>query len=457
MAESTEVVPAEKPQQAVVTIKAFLAQNVKSIEAALPNVGLTAESITRTALSQIYRNPVLETCDRTSLMRAIIEAASLGLSFALGRGYLVPFNNKRRDPVTGRESWRMEAQFMPGYQGLVDLVRRSANVKTVLARAVYQGDEFAYEFGLETDVFHHKPLIEPDDKLLTHAYCLIRFLDGGYQLVVLTKLEIDAVRKRSKAADNGPWVTDYASMAIKTAVKRDTKLCPASIELARAIQLDDDAEIGRPQQLESGPSLLGESEQPQLTAAPEPPVSVTQQVSQKAAETLKAVRPEFVPEVEKAVEAVEKAVTEPTEKVGAGRPPKCPGLDPNGCEKKANLKSAVEREFKLCDFCRVKRDETIRKSNGTHPEVVADVQPIDATAPVPEEVKLGEKWSKSDAVGKLAMRCRANFMIEANNSLSRAELALSELSNGKVQKFEDLAEYLANNPDFIIKVQEAMK
>lgn len=452
MGEETNAATAEvvkqKPQAVVKTVKTFVMDNLKAIESAMPRIGLTAESVARTALSQVYKNPVLETCDKTSLIRAIIEAASLGLSFALGRAYLVPFNNKRLDPVTGEKTWRMEAQFMPGYQGLVDLVRRSAQVKTVLAGAVYDGDTFVYEFGLETDRFEHKPVTEPDDAKLTHTYCLIRFLDGGYQLVVLTKAQIDAVRKRSKAASEGPWVTDYGAMAIKTAVKRCTKLCPASIELSRAIELDNAVEMGERQQLAVDVPIIGE-EPAQLTngtaAIEAPKPTVTQVVSGKAAEVLKVAR-------ESAASATTPAETaQPTtaQGPGRGRPPLCPKCKANGREKANSLKSQVERETGACDACRIAETEALRHAQGT---AITALEAEDAEEAPTNPPPLPEP----DDVTKLAQRLRFRFMTESEGNLAEAEISLSQLTGGKVQKFEKLPDYLRNTPGAIEMVAEVL-
>lgn len=285
MAEPTEVTAAGETTVATSSSfstpdswKKFVTKNLPAITSAMPRIGITPESVARTALSAMYRSPKLMECHPLSVMRAIVEAASLGLTFALGRAYLVPFNNKVKDPVSGREGYRMEAQLIPGYQGLVDLVRRSTGVKSVIAAAVYEGDDFAYSTGLTEDTFSHLSKVEPDDAKLTHAYCIIRFLDGGYQWIVLTRKQINAVQARSKAGKFGPWITDYAAMAIKTAVRRCTKLCPASIELVRALDLDDRYEAGEPQDLAT--DLM-----PEDGMRPEPPAPQT--ATQKIADKLK--------------------------------------------------------------------------------------------------------------------------------------------------------------------------
>jgi hypothetical protein len=68
------------------------------------------------------------------------------------------------------------------------------------------------------------------------------------QFDVMSRAEIDAIRKRSKSADDGPWVTDYAAMAIKTVVRRLFKFLPVSIEMQSAVSLDEMAENGVSQQ-----------------------------------------------------------------------------------------------------------------------------------------------------------------------------------------------------------------
>ena len=55
----------------------------------------------------------------------------------------------------------------------------------------------------------------------------------------MTKADVDAIRKRSKASGSGPWVTDYSEMGKKTVLRRMSKRWPLAPELAGAI--DDEA------------------------------------------------------------------------------------------------------------------------------------------------------------------------------------------------------------------------
>jgi recombination protein RecT len=223
------------------TVKTFIFQNVTQIKDALPRIGLTPDAVARAAYTQVLKNPQLLDCDKGSLMKAIIEAAQLGLSFNLGRAYLVPFRNTKKN--------RTDVQLIPGYLGLLDIARRSGEIASVSARAVYKGDAFTFRFGLEADHLSHDQLVEPTPEGLTHVYAIVRFKTGGYQVVVMTRKQVEAVRARSKASSAGPWVTDYEAMAIKTVLKRVLKLCPASIEMVKALELESAVDEGRAQHL----------------------------------------------------------------------------------------------------------------------------------------------------------------------------------------------------------------
>lgn len=220
----------EKTQLA--TIKAALESRADQIKSMLPR-HLTPDRVIRLALTGCMRQPKLLECTTVSIVKGVMDASALGLdcSGLLGSGYLVPYRNNK----TGQ----YEAQFIPGYRGLVDLAYRGGRVKGIDAHVVYANDKFKCSFGL-APVLEHEPdwTGSRDDKDIVAAYA-IAFLEGGVtHSEVMTRTEIDAIRKRSKAKDSGPWVTDYAEMAKKTVVRRLCKGLPLSTELESALALD---------------------------------------------------------------------------------------------------------------------------------------------------------------------------------------------------------------------------
>ena len=223
------------------TIMTLLETYKDQIARALPR-HLSVDRMVRIAMTEIRRTPQLLKADPASLFGAVIQAAQLGLEPGInGQAYLVPFRNGR----TGR----IEVQFIPGYKGLMDLARRSGKVKKIVARVVREGDEFEYQLGTN-EFIRHIPRSGPDAKAVA-AYAVAVLEDGTEQFEVMLREEIDRIRQRSKAANSGPWATDYEEMAKKTVARRLCKYLPASVELSHAVALDEVAEAGRSQRHEA--------------------------------------------------------------------------------------------------------------------------------------------------------------------------------------------------------------
>lgn len=204
------------------------------IEAVMPK-HLSSERLYQITVSAINKDPKLAECDVPTLLSCVMKCSALGLEPSavdgLGRAYILPFyNGKAR---------KMEATFILGYKGMIDLARRSGEIASIASRAVYEGDEFDYEFGLDEKCRHIPHAIERTPDKLTHVYVVAKFKDGGYYLDVMTKAEVDAIRKRSKAGNSGPWVTDYEAMAKKTVVRRAFPYLPVSIEAQGAASADE--------------------------------------------------------------------------------------------------------------------------------------------------------------------------------------------------------------------------
>ncbi|EFN8903469.1 exodeoxyribonuclease VIII [Escherichia coli] len=124
-----------------------------------------------------------------------------------------------------------------GYRGMIDLARRSGQIASLSARVVREGDEFSFEFGLDEKLIHRPG--ENEDAPVTHVYAVARLKDGGTQFEVMTRKQIELVRSLSKAGNNGPWVTHWEEMAKKTAIRRLFKYLPVSIEIQRAVSMDE--------------------------------------------------------------------------------------------------------------------------------------------------------------------------------------------------------------------------
>ncbi len=200
------------------------------IERALP-AHVTADRMTRILLTAIRKNPDLGRCSRESMLAAVMDLSSIGLepNSPLGHAYLIPRN--------GKHGW--EVTTILGYQGLLDLARRSGSVRSIYAHVAREGDLFEYELGLRQDL-RHRPTAKSSAPV-THAYAVAHLVgDADPIFVVLTRDEVEARRKRGA---NGPaWRTDWEAMAKKSAIRALWPWLPRSAEMARAAELDDEGE-----------------------------------------------------------------------------------------------------------------------------------------------------------------------------------------------------------------------
>lgn len=207
----------------------------------LATVEMDLGRFVRVALTEVRRKKGLWECTPMSILAAMQEAAELGLEFGAAQlAYLLPF--------------KRECTMVPGYRGLIQLAYRSSQVRDVEARAVYKGDHFAWRYGSER-FLEHQPCGETDPTRIEHTYCIVRTTTGGGLVMeVVPRALIDQIKARSPAVKaekkDSPWFTDFGAMAIKTAVRRVMRFAPSSARLARAVSLDDLAELYGSQGLE---------------------------------------------------------------------------------------------------------------------------------------------------------------------------------------------------------------
>jgi recombination protein RecT len=226
-----------KAKDAVQSIQDMLERNKTQLAMALPK-HVTAERIIRVVVTSLRRTPALMKCQTASLVSCIFQAAQLGLEVdnGLGHAYLVPFGQ--------------ECTLIIGFRGMVDLARRSGQVSTIKAVAVHSGDAFDYEEGLDPKLVH-KPKPDNHASSITHVYAVCRLRDGSSQFEVMTRGQVDDIGAKSRSGKSGPWVTHYEEMAKKTVIRRLFKMMPTSIEIQRAVAVDEQQDAGLPQLFET--------------------------------------------------------------------------------------------------------------------------------------------------------------------------------------------------------------
>lgn len=178
----------------------------------------------------MLKTPRLAECTQESFFNAMLTLSQLGLEPDGKQASLVPFKSNKKGGV-------YEVQAITGYQGLARLGYQSGMISTIHADVVCENDDFEYDRG---EVKKHKIDLKKPRGASYAAYSIVKFKDGGEKADVMSRDEIEAVRKRSRAKDDGPWITDWNEMAKKTVFRRLAKWIPQSSELQRAAEMDDD-------------------------------------------------------------------------------------------------------------------------------------------------------------------------------------------------------------------------
>lgn len=218
------------------TIEQMLASRSEFLRSVLPR-HITPERLMKVALLARSRNPLLLQCTPESLVKAILQSAEMGLepSGSVGGAHLVPFKNKH----TGH----YEATLIPDYRGLIDLARRSGQIRSIEAHVIHERDKYRVRYGSEP-ILEHEPLLVGETGKMVAVYAVAKLADGATQVEVMTSSAVEAIKNRSRASTSGPWVTDYEAMAKKTVLRQLCKYLPRSRELAEALDLDDASETG---------------------------------------------------------------------------------------------------------------------------------------------------------------------------------------------------------------------
>ena len=219
------------------------------IEAVMPK-HMTSERFLQLTVSAVNHEPKLLECDFVTLMSCVMRCSALGLEPSavdgLGRAYILPYRNTKAN--------KMEATFILGYKGMLELARRSGEIEGIEARAVHAGDFFEYEYGFDEKLRHIPAKGKGCADNLTHVYMIARFKDGGHYFDVMTRDEIEEVRKSSRAKDSGPWVTNYEAMAKKTVIRRAFPFLPISVD-AQSAAANDETDGGFTTALELEPLM----------------------------------------------------------------------------------------------------------------------------------------------------------------------------------------------------------
>ncbi len=221
---TTELVQQRTEAKKPLDIKGWLQNDglKAQIAKALPK-HCTADRMCRAGLTALTKTPALARCSVESFMEAFLTLSQWGLEPDGRHAHLIPYGNK--------------VQLVIDYKGLIRLAYQGGFVKSIRSDVVCENDEYEENTG---DVIRHVVNRRGDRGAVFAVYCVIELADGARHTEIMSRQEVEDVRKRSKAGESGPWKTDWNEMAKKTVFRRASKWIPLGAEVLTAFERDED-------------------------------------------------------------------------------------------------------------------------------------------------------------------------------------------------------------------------
>jgi recombination protein RecT len=201
-------------------------ENVQKMAMALPR-HLSVERMQRIYLTVFKNNPALAQCSPASVIKAMLRSAELGLEPDGGKLYFIPRSN--------------EVTVQIGYQGYIELARRTGQIASIEANLVYESDDFTIAYHLDSK-FEHRPNLRrtADDKVLG-VYAYAKLTTGERLFTWMAYADVEHVR-RTSSGNSATWQKHWGEMAKKTVIKRAAKMWPSSTEMSLALETEDEAD-----------------------------------------------------------------------------------------------------------------------------------------------------------------------------------------------------------------------
>ena len=208
------------------------------IEAIVPS-GINAKTLAANFFTSIQtqmqqdRRGSWDQVTTTGITDALLQVATLGLyPGAHGHVYVYPFKGT---PTV-----------VPGYKGMLALMKRVPGVAFIAANVVYQKEVdaggFEWREGTEA-VLRHTPTLEGGRGDVVAAYALCEYHGQVRpQFVVMTREEIDKVKTSDRSGT--PWGEHYNRMARKSAIRQLFNLVGTDDAAIHLASLLNDASLG---------------------------------------------------------------------------------------------------------------------------------------------------------------------------------------------------------------------
>lgn len=218
-------------------------------------LGQKAPQFIASVMNAVYGNSTLRKCNATSIVGAAFVAATYDLPIDgnLGFSAIVPYNNNKWNPKTGKAEKHMEAQFQMMYKGFIQLAIRSGYYEKMNYAVVYKDELESYnpitgEISFTSDFSKCTQRENGNEDDVAGYYAWFRLKVGYSQELYMSKSAVEKhARKYSssyrydieKEKKSSKWTTDFEVMALKTVIKLLlSKWGILSVDMQRAINDD---------------------------------------------------------------------------------------------------------------------------------------------------------------------------------------------------------------------------
>lgn len=234
-------------------------------------IGRTLDPVrfSQLAVSAIKSNPALAGCSPSSFMNSVLLAMQMGVEIRRDSAYLIPYGK--------------QCQLLLDYKAKISLARRGGKVGGIQAVSIREHDEFEAFYNESGFHLHHRPSPKGQVRSVEErgdvigVYAFAELIGGGMQWREPMGVdEIERIRKRSRAGaafvtleeireagrltQDGtqqnwqtwgfndkrrtPWITDWESMAKKTALHSLYKGIPLDDATRMSQEADEGFETG---------------------------------------------------------------------------------------------------------------------------------------------------------------------------------------------------------------------
>ena len=200
-------------------------------------------------LIRLYSDTTLKSCTPLSVLGAAMQVANLQLDLdpTLGQAYVLSrWDSKSRTNV---------ASFQIGYQGLLELTRRSGEIKRIETHIIWENEQYEYFFDDEKGtVIKHYPLPPSKRGESRIAAYFVGYLTNGSihkewmwgeEIEILKKDSLDKIKPQYQKYS--PWMASSVSedaMWKKTTIRRGVKYLPKTSEIETVFSFEDEEAKG---------------------------------------------------------------------------------------------------------------------------------------------------------------------------------------------------------------------